>query len=219
VISVSVGARPAAERRYVMRRKLQILFSALSLLLCVAVCVLWVRSYLVLDTVQRYRLGPGNPNELYQLNASSGAIGYGRVYLDDPSKQSWPRTDTPWHWVHQQPLPLAVPHKRKWSWLGFASWDVPIPPGNGGGGVRGFQVPLWSLTLVFGIASTPLLSGVRKWRNDRRSGRSGLCTGCGYDLRASPARCPECGRMPEDRPPPHNPPMHSVLHEGQRNRT
>src|SRR5207248_9176853 len=53
--------------------------------------------------------------------------------------------------------------------------------------------PLWFLTLVTGIL--PLLWAYRRWRNMRRRKllAAHRCPVCGYDLRASPTRCPECG--------------------------
>jgi hypothetical protein len=48
------------------------------------------------------------------------------------------------------------------------------------------------ISLIFvGYGSTAL----SKWaaRRDRQRAEAGLCVRCGYDLRASPGRCPECG--------------------------
>ena len=40
---------------------------------------------------------------------------------------------------------------------------------------------------------------VAGWRRRRTRLARGMCPACGYDLRASPERCPECGRV--DLPP------------------
>jgi hypothetical protein len=51
-------------------------------------------------------------------------------------------------------------------------------------------LPFWFLILVF--AALPALR-MMGWRRGIRRQRRGRCSQCGYDLRASPGRCPECG--------------------------
>jgi hypothetical protein len=53
------------------------------------------------------------------------------------------------------------------------------------------RVPFWALLTVAVTASHFLF--VRSWRSARRAAMAGRCRRCGYDLRASPDRCPECG--------------------------
>jgi hypothetical protein len=58
--------------------------------------------------------------------------------------------------------------------------------------VRHVGFPHWLPAILFALAPTYWLLGPR--RRERRRRRLGLCLNCGYDLRASPERCPECGR-------------------------
>jgi hypothetical protein len=59
--------------------------------------------------------------------------------------------------------------------------------------VEVFSVPYWPIMAASaGVTFLWVMRAVRQWRFHLRRGR-GLCTACGYDVRASPDRCPECG--------------------------
>jgi hypothetical protein len=57
---------------------------------------------------------------------------------------------------------------------------------------EGVVVLHWLFVVTF--AALPLLR-FRAWRRHRRQAKAGTCAKCGYDLRATPARCPECGTV------------------------
>ena len=55
-------------------------------------------------------------------------------------------------------------------------------------------IPYWFVALLAAALASWLL---RRWRTAVRRRRTNACPTCGYDLRATPDRCPECGTKPQ----------------------
>ena len=53
--------------------------------------------------------------------------------------------------------------------------------------------PAIVLVWVAGVVMCAAIFQIIRLEDLRKRRESGLCVHCGYDLRASPGRCPECG--------------------------
>ena len=151
-----------------MKRRLPNLLTSLSLLLCAAACVLWVRGHFVKDVVVLAR-----PGVIWQYHTVPGVfvVGWSRP----------PGLSSGWS-VTPAYRPRRAP--RGWRRLGFGYYE----DSEG----ESVTLPWWL------AAAVPLCGAAPRgaaFVAARRRPRAGRCASCGYDLRATPGRCPECGTL------------------------
>jgi hypothetical protein len=100
-------------------------------------------------------------------------------------------------WQVKPPPGISI-NVRGFDWLGFGFGTLHSRSVNGPDwslrGQTSAKIPHWFIALI--LIAPPLLI-LRRLRCLRRRLAAGLCPGCGYDLRASKDRCPECGRVIE----------------------
>ena len=170
---------PAARLAAVRRRVLNLL-TILSLLLCAAVVVLWVRSQRVMD---RWVLN--STRHYVEVNARRGGVWL--LWISTPT--SGPLWLT-WEHESRQPLPL-VRRPYRWWHPGRLYFDHTTQSGRPGTVTRSATVPYWLLVTPMGVVSGLWVLATSRRRRLRRSG---LCPACGYDLTGNVSGvCPECG--------------------------
>ena len=191
-----------------MKRRLFNVLAAVSLLLAIAACCVWVRSWYLTDIVgfEHDWITSVNGTATWKIMAKSSR-GDTTVFLIRSDMGPPPPHQITTHgyksryqreWQHypiQYDLFPAIrayyhPHRL----MGFAYLRR----------VESFTAPAWMImtaatlptfALVVVFALLPL------WRvctavAQRRRVLGNHCVQCGYDLRASPGRCPECGAVP-----------------------
>ena len=170
-----------------LARRLFTLCSAASLLLCVAACAAWIRSYWIGDEVQ-YVLGSERPPRqvIYSVESGRGGVTVERfVWVSSRDNH-----DEGWHWRRTEPRYAGKFGATDPRWLGF---DATVHHYQRAQAVsRSFVMPYW-----FVVCLTMLAPALALRTLARRPNAKGLCPRCGYDLRASPERCPECGTAPQ----------------------
>lgn len=60
--------------------------------------------------------------------------------------------------------------------------------------IQSLTIPLYFPCLIFALLPAHYFLRVRRRRRIAKRLAMGCCIACGYDMRATPGRCPECGR-------------------------
>jgi hypothetical protein len=176
--------------------------TALSLLLCVAVAALWVRSYAMADYVM-WR----TPDGWRGAWTSRGRLVVGWTLAE------WREDEPQWGVLYERGEPVPVEQELRWARQSVGVLTVMEGPpqpvivrwekagivwwrwhgrqdGGGPASVVRLFVPWWLVAAALAVLPA---AGLLRHRRRVRRRRLNLCPRCGYDLRATPERCPECG--------------------------
>ena len=206
----------AAAARGLVRRLLWRLIVVTSVVLSGLVVTLWIRDWSSHEGLLRLEYWQAD-SILYSSRwvvgfDSTGAFGVANLRTSENTHGAtiYQRAEAPpqgWAYFRESPDPgpaelLAIPDAGDIHWGRLRLGTETLGIGGSDGLVeksRWLMIPDWLLATVFGVP--PAVAAIRLWRTHRRRRRIGHCRRCGYDLRATPARCPECGAVPiADRP-------------------
>lgn len=145
--------------------------AGVSLALCLAVSAAWVSSEREMNEIT-YSCRP----LAVSLANPKGQL----VVVVEPQ----PFSTDGWKRVRHPPIDLDKEFfPPTWRWGPIATWSFAAD--------HFIAVRPWLLVVIFAVLPACWL--LRGPLQRRRRKRLGLCLKCGYDLRATPERCPECG--------------------------
>ena len=192
-----------------MRRLARFVFAALaagSLAACVGACALWARSYSAAGFVSHVEATAGGGTSVVRREASA-AVSRGNFayvhssrtlrYRDAEAAASYlavmggrrdgHASQFRYGWFAPRPL---VPVGHAVTNLGVARF---VGPSGQSGSEWAVVVPAWFLSPALAVLPGLWVIAWRRHWAARRRAAAGVCAKCGYDLRATPGRCPECG--------------------------
>jgi hypothetical protein len=171
-----------------MRHPARTVLAALSLLACIVSAGACVVSYVVPVGITNRCNSPNSMGEISSYSQNSLAVNQGRFCLH---RTVFTKGDPSTHIYDYSARSIGVSigsERFMQTWLpyqhGVSSFFMDTVAETQ------WTVPLWVLVPVFAVL--PIRCAVLR-RRDRLRVAAAVCVRCGYDLRASRGRCPECG--------------------------
>lgn len=190
--SLATAQRPGRMKRLAGRVLL-----LLSTLASLAVATLWLRSYWASDHVM-YNDELTVEELRFMAASGEGTLGFsfGTTNWDDLEDATYIRQ-------HAKEKGFALPSGLSWGTapvgsldgLGLTNFQYNAHRRNGQkirSTLYEIKFPYWTAVVLSALFPAVRLFGLMR---TRRRIQLGLCPNCGFDLRASSGRCPECGKV------------------------
>jgi len=171
-----------------LKRLVRFSFRALALvllLLMVGTAALWIRSATRVDGFG-YRFDVELPHTIIGATSDQGIIRLWRT-VGGPEFAGPSRLNL---WSSNHDIPVMYDEGEPiWSWgaVRASGGLIHASPYH----YRSFMIAIAHWMVVIATAVVPVAALIPRLFRPRR--RPDICSNCGYDLRASPDRCPECG--------------------------
>ena len=187
-----------------MRRCIDIA-AVICFILSAILALLWVRSYGDPDVVGWGLWGHDAMDPSHEERWFVGVEGWHGVFVAGALREreggvrtgGLVRSSAGLFWKNNDGWPLGpfVEGVSGFTGFGFRWLDDPPPLLSDSHNGLVLSAPFWAMVAIF--STGPVLWGRRRFREAMHRKRSlrGLCPVCGYDLRSSFERCPECGTM------------------------
>jgi hypothetical protein len=179
------------------------------LVMCLATAGLWIRSHVRVDVAHRTDMWRQGENWYWRdgsVRSERGALmlsiggclvsspRFAETWSAKPGERSM-RAYKPGEMGPGRPFPENL-------WFDFFRRVRSPPIGSYSGpeviyvDLFSCWIPYWPIVLLTGLPPAVWLMRRRRVKRRRRAGQ---CVHCGYDLRETPDRCPECGQLAGER--------------------